>query len=69
MFASVAVPFERESVLQFGNFNSRITAWKRDSLRNGSISTSVFMSPRPGSYSCSALSSHSSALGMLPHCA
>jgi hypothetical protein len=27
---------------QFGNFNSRITAWKRGSLRNGSMRGSVF---------------------------
>jgi hypothetical protein len=30
-----------------GNFNSRITAWKRGSLRSGSMSESVFTATTP----------------------
>lgn len=52
-----------------GNFNSRSITWKRGSLRKGSMSGSVFRRINPGSRTRSAVSSHSSALGVLPHCA
>ena len=51
----------------YGNFNSRITAWKRGSLRSGSTRKSVFSECKPGSRTRTALSSSSSALARFPH--
>ena len=52
---------------QLGNFNSRSIVLKRGSIRKESRSGSVFRLSRPTSRSRSAVSSHSSALGRLPH--
>ena len=51
------------------NLNFRSMAWKRASLRKGSMSDSVFRVTKPGSRTFTAVSSHSSALAVLPHCA
>ena len=55
--------------LHCGNFSSRSIAWKRGSLRSGSRSGSVFSSIKPPSRSRYAVSNHSSAVNLLPHCA
>ena len=52
-----------------GNFNSRITAWKRGSWRIGSMSESVRRLSKPASRSRAAVSSHSRAFGLSPRCA
>ena len=54
---------------QSGNFSARSIAWKRGSLRSGSSRGSVFSKSSPESCKRMAVSSHSSALGRLPHCA
>jgi hypothetical protein len=50
-----------------GNCNSCITAWKRGSLRNGSMSGSTFVYTNPGSRSRMAFSSQSKAALRSPH--
>ena len=52
---------------QSGNLRSRSIAWKRGSLRSGSMNASVFTYSTPGSGSRTALASHPSALAVLPH--
>ena len=50
-----------------GNCNSCITAWKRGSLRKGSMSGSAFVYTNPGSRSRIAFSSQSKAALRSPH--
>jgi hypothetical protein len=58
---------EARGVCHCGKFNCRSIAWKRVSLRSESMSASVFTYTTPPSGSRTALSSHSSALAVLPH--
>ena len=54
---------------QSGNFSARSIAWKRGSLRRGSSSGLVLSPSRPGVRSRAAVSSHSRACLLSPHCA
>ena len=52
-----------------GNFSAFSIARNRGSWRRGSMSGSVLRNVRPGSRSRHAVSSHSSAFALSPHCA
>ena len=53
---------------QGGNLSACWTAWKRGSSRRGFRSPSTFSAAKPESRSCSAFSSHASALDVFAHC-